>query len=76
MVFNMFITQGRTGQIAFFALMGILIMQYFKGQRIKALIAILILLPGIFLTAYQTSPLFEQRANLAIKEIVNYDKEL
>ena len=75
MVFNMFITQGRSGQVAFFALTGILILQYFKGQRIKALIVALILIPGIFLTAYQTSPLFERRANLAIKEVVNYDIE-
>jgi len=71
----MFITQGRSGQVAFFALTGILILQYFKGQRIKALIVALILIPGIFLTAYQTSPLFERRANLAIKEVVNYDIE-
>ena len=69
----MFITQGRAGQVVFFAMMVILILQYFKGQRIKALIAILIFIPGIFITAYQTSPLFEKRVNLAIDEIVNYD---
>lgn len=51
----------------------ILILQYFKGQRIKALIAILILIPGIFFTAYQTSVPFKERANLAIHQIVNYD---
>lgn len=73
MVFNMFITQGRAGQIAFFALMAILILQYFKGKRIKALIVALIFIPTIFITAYQTSSNFEQRANLAIDEIVNYD---
>lgn len=73
MIFNMFITQGRAGQIAFFALMAILILQYFTGQRIKALIAILIFIPAVFITAYQISPNFEQRVNLAIDEIVNYD---
>jgi len=73
MVFNMFITQGRAGQIAFFALMAILILQYFTGQRIKALIVALIFIPAVFITAYQISPNFEQRANLAIDEIVNYD---
>jgi O-antigen ligase len=56
-------------------MLAILIFQYFKGQRIKALIAILILLPGIFITAYQTSALFKERANLAIHQIVNYDVE-
>jgi len=73
MIINMFITGGRAGQVAFFALMAILILQYFKGKRIKALIVVLILIPAVFITAYQTSPNFEQRANLAIDEIVNYD---
>ena len=73
MVINMFITGGRAGQVAFFAMIAILIFQYFKGQRIKALIAVLILIPGIFLTAYQTSDHFKQRALLVIDEIANYD---
>ena len=75
LVFNMFITGGRAGQVVFFVMIMILIIQYFKGQRIKALIAILILLPGIFFIAYQASPLFNQRIYLAINEIVNYDVE-
>ena len=73
MIINMFITGGRAGQVAFFALMAILILQYFTGQRIKALIVALIFIPAVFITAYQISPNFEQRANLAIDEIVNYD---
>ena len=73
MVINMFITQGRAGQVAFFAMIAILILQYFKGQRIKTLIVTLILIPVIFITALQTSPHFKQRALLAIDEIVNYD---
>ena len=75
MIINMFITGGRAGQVVFFVMIMILILQYFKGQRIKALIAILLLLPGIFLTAYQTSPFFKHRVYSAIDEIVNYDVE-
>ena len=75
MVINMFITQGRAGQVAFFAMVVILILQYFERQRIKALIAILIFIPGIFIAAYQTSALFKERANLAIHQTVNYDRE-
>jgi len=75
MLFNMFITQGRAGQIVFFVMMVLLILQYFKAQRIKALIAILILIPAIFISAYQTSSLFKQRVYSAIDEIVNYDIE-
>ena len=33
------------------------------------------MLPGIFLTAYQTSALFSQRVDQAVSEIVNYDIE-
>jgi len=75
MVGNMFITGGRAGQVVFFVMIMILIIQYFKEQRMKALIAILILLPGIFFTAYQTSSLFKERVYMAFNEIVNYDKE-
>ena len=75
LICNMFITGGRAGQVVFFVLIMILIMQYFKGQRIKALIITLILLPGIFITAYQTSHLFNDRVHMAISEIVNYDLE-
>ena len=73
MVLNMFLTQGRAGQIAFFALMAIIIFQYFKGKIIQPLILALILIPVVFITAYQTSSNFEQRANQAIDEIVNYN---
>ena len=75
MAINMFITGGRAGQVVFFVLIVVLIFQYYRGQRAKALIAILILLPGIFTAAYQTSPLFKQRVLLAIDQIVNYDME-
>ncbi len=74
MVINMFITEGRAGQIMFFAAMAILIVQYFIGQRIKALIAISILLPGVFLTAYQTSDIFTQRVDQAINQFVGFDE--
>ena len=76
MVINMFITGGRAGQVVFFAMIAILIMQYFHRQRIKALVLILLLLPAIFFTAYQTSSLFNERVNQAITEMANYDKKL
>jgi len=72
----MFITGGRAGQAMFFLSMAILIFQYFKGQRIKSIIVILILIPGIFFTAYQTSSFFANRIDRAIYEIVNYDKRV
>ena len=76
MVINMFITGGRAGQVMFFVSMLILVFQYFEGQKIKALIVSLILIPGIFIAAYQTSPYFTERVNLIIDEVVGYDKEI
>ena len=58
MTINMFITGGRAGQVMFFAMLAILIFQYFNGQKIKSLIAIVLLLPSIFFVAYQSSDLF------------------
>ena len=75
MVINMFITGGRAGQVMFFAMIAILIFQYFEAQRIKALIVSLILIFGVAITAYQTSSLFEKRLDKVIDEIVNYDQE-
>jgi O-antigen ligase len=72
MTINMFITGGRAGQVAFFVMLGILIFQALDKQRIKSLIVISIIIPGIFLTAYSTSGFFQNRVNVAINEIINY----
>ena len=72
MIFNMFITGGRAGQVAFFAMLVVLIIQILDKQRIKSLIAIFIVIPGIFFTAYQASDLFQQRVNLAVNQALEY----
>jgi len=72
MTFNMFITGGRAGQVMYFVMLGILIFQYFNMQKKKALIAVLILIPGIFFSAYQASGIFQERVDLAIKNTINY----
>ena len=69
---NMFITGGRAGQIMFFAMIAILIFQFFNNEKIKALIAVAILIPGIFFTAYQTSNLFEARVNSVFSDITMF----
>mgnify|MGYP001281922483 FL=1 len=58
MSINMFITGGRAGQVMFFAMLVILVFQYFRSQKIKAILGVLILLPSIFFAAYQTSSIF------------------
>lgn len=69
MTINMFITGGRAGQVGFFVMLAILIFQIFDKQRFKSLIVILIVIPGIFFTAYQSSYLFQDRVNMAISDI-------
>ena len=73
MTINMFITGGRAGQVAFFVMLSILIFQIFDKQRIKSLLVILIMIPSIFITAYQFSDLFKKRIDFAITETLSYD---
>ena len=66
MMFNMFITQGRAGQVMFFVVLAFLIFQFFEKTRLKALLLIVIFIPSIFLSAYIGSPVFHQRVDSAI----------
>lgn len=73
MTINMFITGGRAGQVMYFAMLIIIIFQFFNNEKIKSLIAVLILIPSIFFTAYQTSEIFNDRVNLAVNNVINYE---
>tara|TARA_B110000261_G_C13067453_1_gene350694 strand:- start:623 stop:1822 length:1200 start_codon:yes stop_codon:yes gene_type:complete len=72
MTVNMFITGGRAGQVIFFVMLSILIFQVLDKQRLKALITIFIVIPGIFISAYQTSTQFNQRVNDVITSVEQY----
>ena len=74
MTINMFITGGRAGQVMFFAMIAIIIFQFFNTQKIKALFLISFLIPGIFFTAYTTSDLFQERVDAAVKNITYYSE--
>lgn len=69
MSFNMFITEGRTGQLVFFVLMALLLFQVFRKARIKAVVAICLLLPTLFAAGYFFSPVFKQRLDTASQEV-------
>ena len=75
MVINMFITGGRAGQVMFFAMLAILIFQFFDGKKVKSLLVIIVILPSIFFTSYQLSDLFKNRVNNAISEVVNFSQQ-
>ena len=72
MSINMFITGGRTGQIMYFSMITVLILQFFNTEKVKALLVIIMLLPGIFFTAYSTSNLFQERVDMAIYAAPRY----
>ena len=71
MTINMFITGGRAGQVGFFVMLAILIFQSFNKQILKSIIVTVILIPGIFFTAYNTSDLFNQRVNNAVNDTMS-----
>ena len=76
MTINMFITGGRAGQVMFFVFLAILIFQFFRKKIIKAIIISIILIPAIFITAYQTSYIFHDRASGAINALKNIESWL
>jgi O-antigen ligase len=72
MSINMFITGGRAGQIALLVMVCFLAFSLIQ----KHLKYALIILSGTclsFLLAYYASPLFYERANLAVKEVANFE---
>ncbi len=72
MVVNMFMTDGRTGQLAFFILSGVLLFQYLQTSPWKALLALLLAPPLIFCASYHLSSTFKKRVDLAKKEVQIY----
>jgi O-antigen ligase len=76
MTVNMFITGGRIGQLTFFALMFLLVVQlfYFKQMLLKGIAFAISGLVVVFLLAYNTSTIFHDRVSLAVEEIAHHDQ--
>jgi O-antigen ligase len=72
----MFITGGRAGQVMYFAMLVIIVFQYFPGKVFKASFISLIVLLSTFSTAYLTSEIFKHRVDLATSEFINYKRFL
>jgi len=72
MSINMFITGGRAGHVMYFSMLTILVFQYFQGRRIAAFFTTLIIIPAVFISAYQLSPIFKQRTESAVHTVVDY----
>ncbi len=72
MVVNMFITEGRIGQLAFFVLSTLLLLQFFR-RRLAGVLLSIVLVPLLFFMGYQLSPVFKARVDLACQEIQQFD---
>jgi O-antigen ligase len=72
MIVDMFITEGRTGQLVFFVLMGLLLFQVLHKRRLVALFAVCILVPALFAAVYMASPVFKSRVDTARQEIATF----
>ncbi len=72
MTVNMFMTDGRTGQLAFFVLLGLFFFQYLQTRPWKAVCALLLTPPLIFVASYHLSTTFKGRVDLACKEVRIY----
>ena len=69
---NMFITGGRAGHVMYFSMLVIVIFQYFEARRVAAFFTALMVIPMVFFSAYQFSPLFKVRTDSAIHTVVDY----
>ncbi|MCF6186289.1 MAG: O-antigen ligase family protein [Desulfobulbaceae bacterium] len=74
MAVDMFITEGRTGQVVFFVLLGLLFIQFFSRSKLKAVLFILLILPLTFAAGYQLSPTFQNRVDAAGQEIREFNE--
>lgn len=70
---NLFISQGRIGQLAFAIAILVTTLLHFK-LRIKTLITSIVIITAIFSTAYQVSPMFQQRLNMATQDVKKIKK--
>lgn len=72
---NMFLTQGRMGQLVFLVLLTLFVFQFYHGKVLKPALVALLLVATIAPAAYLSSPVVQERVNVAIHEVENYREE-
>lgn len=72
---NMFVTAGRMGQLVFLVLIALFVFQYYRGKLLQPLLLALALVLIIAPSAYKLSPMVQQRVQLAVYEISNFEQE-
>ncbi|WPE16250.1 O-antigen ligase family protein [Candidatus Thioglobus autotrophicus] len=76
MSINMFITGGRAGQVMYFAMLVILIFQYFPKNAFKAFLISSIVVMATYSTFYVNSKIFSDRVDVAMTELSNYKNHM
>lgn len=71
-VWNMFLTIGRTGQVAFFMLTVVFLVQWSRRSRRIVPAVALAVLPLSFLVLYRSMPTFQGRIDQAVHEAVHF----
>jgi O-antigen ligase len=72
MSINMFITGGRAGQVMYFAMLVVLVFQYFPKNIFKAFLISSIIVAVTSSTFYINSKIFSDRVDVAVKELSDY----
>lgn len=72
---NMFLTQGRMGQLVFLVLLSLFVFQFYRGKVLKPALIALLLVVTIAPAAYLFSPVVQERVDVAIHEVQNYEEE-
>ena len=72
MTINLLITQGRSGQVAFLALLILFIIQYWRYKIMSATLVSMLVLTTVLGGAYLTIPNFKQRIATTIDEVFLY----
>ena len=73
MSFNLFIAGGRAGQVGFFIVYGLILLQYFHKSIIKAFLIIFVSFPLIFFLLYSYVPNFQVRIIEGVNDIRVFD---
>jgi O-antigen ligase len=68
----MFITGGRAGQVMYFAMLVVLVFQYFPKNIFKAFLISSIIMAVTSSTFYINSKIFSDRVDVAVKELSDY----
>ncbi|OQX13765.1 MAG: hypothetical protein BWK73_11290 [Thiothrix lacustris] len=72
---NMFLTQGRMGQVVFLVLLVLFVFQFYRDKLFKPALIAVLLVTTIAPAAYVLSPVVQQRVDMALHEAQYYQQE-